>query len=38
LTLTLSARELQQYGANLQVGGRLAVGIDRSAMLRYAAA
>lgn len=38
LTLTLSARELARYGANLQVGGTLAVGIDRSAMLRYAAA
>lgn len=38
LTLTLSARELQQYAADLQVGGRLAVGIDRSAMLPYSAA
>ena len=38
LTLTLSARELARYGANLRVGGTLAVGIDRSAMLRYAAA
>ena len=38
LTLTLSARELARYGANLQVGGTLAVGIDRSAMLRYATA
>ena len=38
LTLTLSARELSRYGGNLQVGGTLAVGIDRSAMLRYSAA
>lgn len=38
LTLTLSARELQQHAANLQVGGMLAVGIDRSAMLPYSAA
>jgi ABC-type Fe3+/spermidine/putrescine transport system ATPase subunit len=38
LTLTLSARELQQYAADLQVGGQLAVGIDRSAMLPYSAA
>ncbi|RMC92724.1 ABC transporter ATP-binding protein [Aquitalea palustris] len=38
LTLTLSAREVQQYAAGLDVGSLLHVGIDRSAMLSYSTA
>lgn len=38
LTLTLSAREVQQYAARLEVGSLLHVGIDRAAMLSYSAA